>query len=80
MLKDLISKTVFELVAIEKDTRDMISKNIEAGTREEFNKKYNEFADEVSFYVWHGEIIPEKPLEGKEKEIVADHKSKCYLV
>jgi len=80
MFEELICKTVFELVAIEKDTRDMISKNIEAGTREEFNKKYNEFTDEVPFYLWHCEIIPEKPLEGDEKEIVVDHKSECYLV
>lgn len=78
MSKDLNYKTVFELVAIEKNTRNLFNKNVQAGSKEEFNEEFKIFVDEVPFSVWHYEIIPEK--YPTEKEIILDHKSHCYLV
>ena len=70
----------FEIVAISKYTSNIHSKNVQVSTREEFNREFDIFSEEVPFSCWRYEIIPEDYMTEEEKEIVADHEDACYLM
>lgn len=60
------------IMAIDKDSSGIYSKNIAASTKEEFNEQVKEFESDVPFERWYGEVNIDDVITDEMKEIMSD--------